>query len=252
MGLAKYPWVAGKLIALACIFVGGGVWATTVIPLALLFPGDRKERTQAIIKRTFMFYLRLFQFLRLFIVSVEGAEGLVACGGKIVIANHPCLLDVVILMALIPRAQCIVKHELWNHRFLGVLMRSAGYIRNDLDPEALVAKCKTALDEGRSLIIFPEGTRTVPGRTIHFHRGFANIATLTRAPVQTIVITCSPIMLYKGEPWWRAPVKRPVLRVAVGECINEDFYLRYNRRSIAARRLVEYLGDYYRKMTANG
>jgi 1-acyl-sn-glycerol-3-phosphate acyltransferase len=252
MGLAKYPWLIGKLFALAFIFGGGGVLAVGLIVLSPLIPGNRQERTQRCIRGIFRGYLWMLKFLGMLTLCVDGKEMLAAGGGRIVIANHPSLLDVVALMALIPRAQCIVKHQLWNHWFLGRLMRTAGYIRNDLDPELLVDACRLALADRRSLIIFPEGTRTILGGGVHFHRGFANIATLTGAPIQTVVISCRPNVLYKGEPWWRVPPAKPVLRLSAGECLDGNFYSRYGQRSIAARRLLEYLENYYCEKTANG
>jgi 1-acyl-sn-glycerol-3-phosphate acyltransferase len=240
-------WLSGKILALAYIFVGGGLLAITLIPLVMLVPGDRRKRTQSLIHYSFHFYIRTLQVLRIIRLEISGADKLAACSGRIVIANHPSLLDIVILISLIPRIQCIVKHELWSSLLVGKLMRDAGYIRNDLPPELLVAGCKTALDDGQCLIIFPEGTRTVPGALPRFQRGFANIATLTATPIQPVFITCEPPILYKGEPWWRVPPRTPLVRVVVGECLDANSYLLYGQRSIAARKLVESLEHYYAK-----
>jgi 1-acyl-sn-glycerol-3-phosphate acyltransferase len=252
MGTGKYPWLLGKLFALAFVFVGGGILAAALSLWFCIVPGGREERVQRSIGAVFRFYLGLLQFLRMLTFTVEGRESLAAAGGKIVVANHPSLLDVVALMALVPRAQCIVKHQLWRHRFLGALMRRAGYIRNDLEPQPLVAECRRALAAGRPLIVFPEGTRSVPGRAMRFHRGFANIAILAGAPILPVVITCKPVILYKGEPWWRVPSSRPVLRLAAGDVLAGDFRQRFGARGIAARRLVEYLERYYREKTFDG
>jgi len=248
----RYPWLLfGKLAALAFIFIGGGVLAVMVLPSLIFIPGNQRERTQLLVHRSFRIYLKALQFFRLIRLEIVHAEKLSGGDGKMVVANHPSLLDVVILMALIPRVQCIIKHELWQHRFLGILMRQAGYIRNDLDPEALVASCKMALDEGRRLIIFPEGTRTKPGALPRFHRGFANVATLTGTPIQPVYITCDPPYLFKGEPWWHVPPRKPLFRAVVGECLDASSYLLYGQRSIAARKLVESLELYYAAQMRN-
>jgi len=248
----KYPWLLfGKLVALALIFIGGAALALLVLPTLIIIPGDQGERTQFLMHKFFRIYLKALQLFGLIRLEIINAGKLSGGGGKMVVANHPSLLDVVILMALIPRVQCIVKHEFWQHRFLGILMRQAGYIRNDLDPEVLVASCKTALDDGRCLIIFPEGTRTPPGTLPRFHRGFANVATLTGTPIQLVYITCDPPYLFKGEPWWHVPPKKPLFRAIVGECLDANSYLLYGQRGIAARKLVKSLELYYAKKIQN-
>jgi 1-acyl-sn-glycerol-3-phosphate acyltransferase len=237
--------LGGTGIAFAFIFFGGGLLAATLLPLLAFLPGHQRDRVQAIIRLNFRFYLVMLQGLGLIRLEIEGRERLNAAGGRIIVANHPSLLDVVMLMALVPRAQCIVKHELWSSPLLGRLMRRAGYIRNDLDADALVAACRAALDQGYSLIIFPEGTRTRPGSLPRFRRGFANLATLAGATIQLVVITCDPPTLVKGEPWWRIPAQKPLFRLVVDECLDATMYLRYRYRSIAARKLVAYLEAHY-------
>jgi 1-acyl-sn-glycerol-3-phosphate acyltransferase len=231
--------------AFASLFFGGAVLAMTLLPVLALFPGRRHQRVQLIVHGLFYFYIWTLRHLGLLTLETEGSEKLAQSGGRLVVANHPSLLDVVLLMAFIPKAQCIVKHELWDHWLLGPLVRGAGYIRNDLDPLALVASCRVALDQGSSLIIFPEGTRTLPGTPPRLRRGFANIATLTGAAIQLVVITCDPPTLIKGEPWWRIPPHKPLFRLVVAEILDANSYLRYDYRSIAARKLVQFVESYF-------
>jgi 1-acyl-sn-glycerol-3-phosphate acyltransferase len=235
--------------AFAFVFFGGGVLAATLLPLLALLPGHRRERVQLIIHTTFRFYLKLLRLLGLFRLEVEGTQHLDLSVGRLIIANHPSLLDVVVLMALIPRTQCIVKHQLWEHRLLGPLMRQAGYISNNLAPDALVAACRAALRTGNSLIIFPEGTRSQPGCPLRLQRGFAHLAAMTGAHIQPVFISCDPPTLVKGEPWWHIPVRRPVFRLVVDECLDVQAFAQDKSRSIAARKLQQYFGLYYgRKM----
>jgi 1-acyl-sn-glycerol-3-phosphate acyltransferase len=247
-----YYWRLGATgVAFAFIFGGGGLLAITLLPLLALAPGHKRGRVQFLIHAVFRFYIEMLQLLGLLRLEVEGLERLDHGGGRMIVANHPSLLDVVMLMALIPKTQCIVKAELWNHRLLGGLMRRAGYIRNDLDPEEMVVACRAALDAGNSLIVFPEGTRSLPGTLPHFRRGFASLATLTGAPIQPVFISCEPATLFKGEPWWRIPTKRPVYRLVVDECLAPDWSVRYPCRSIAARKIVEMLEVYYAEKLQN-
>ena len=240
---------AGRLlgtgIAFACIFFGGGVLAVTLLPVLAILPGHRQERARRTIHHAFRIYIAILRLLNLIKLRTNGLEKLDLATGRMIVANHPSLLDVVLLISVLPNAQCIIKHQLWNHRFLGPLMRSAGYIRNDLPPEEMVATCKHSLDRGNCLIIFPEGTRSVPGQALRLRRGFANLATLTDAPVQPVTITCDPPTLIKGEKWWRLPPRTPLFTVTVSDCLDPDLYARYQYRSLAARKLVQALEAHY-------
>jgi 1-acyl-sn-glycerol-3-phosphate acyltransferase len=245
----------GTGFAFALIFGGGAIGAITVLPLivALRLTGQGGNReAQYAIHRFFRFYVALLQFLGLIHLEVVGRWELQRMRGRLIIANHPTLLDVVLLMALMPRAQCIVKHELWSNRYLGGVVRIAGYISNNLAPEALLAACQKSFDLGDNLIVFPEGTRTKPGQSPHFQRGFANIALLTAAPIQLITISCVPLTLTKGEAWWRIPKERPRFRVLVGEILETKDMLEKRERSLAARDLVRYIESYYGGKVAAG
>ncbi|MBP2292053.1 lysophospholipid acyltransferase family protein [Azospirillum rugosum] len=251
--------LAGTGFAFAFLFGGGAVLALTAFPLvhAVTPPGPRRrERNQWLIHWAFRFYLWILVSLRVIAVEVVAAERLRDGGsgmkGEMIIANHPSLLDVVLLMALVPRAQCIVKKELWASPYLGNLVRGTGYIRNDLEPEALLDACRQALEAGNRLIIFPEGTRTVPGEPMRLRRGFANIATLLGAELQLVTITCSPATLIKGEPWWAIPSRRPRFRVEVGDRIDAKAWLGTQHRSLAARKLVRFIEQYYAERLAHG
>jgi 1-acyl-sn-glycerol-3-phosphate acyltransferase len=250
-----YSWrLAATGFCFACIFAGGALLALTAFPAIAAVSGQepvRRQRVQYLIHLLFRFYIRMLVFMRLIDLEVESAARLRDGTGRLVIANHPTLLDVVLLMALTPRAQCIVKKELWENRYLGNVVRAAGYIRNDLDPEALLAACGTAIAEGNSLIVFPEGTRSQSGQTMRFHRGFANIATLLRTDILLVTITCEPRTLTKGEAWWTIPPVRPRFRLAIGECLDVGGMMDSEYRSVVARKLVRFIEGYYAERLKN-
>lgn len=246
---------AASGFAFAVLFGGGAILAVTAFPLTNLVtpPGPRRrERNQWLVHRIFRFYVWMVLALRIIELEVIEAERLRQGSGRMIVANHPSLLDVVFLMALVPRAQCIVKKELWDSPYLGNVVRGTGYIRNDLEPEALLDACRQALETGNNLIIFPEGTRTVPGEPMRLRRGFANIATLLEMELQLVTITCSPPTLIKGEPWWVVPARRPRFRLEAGQSIDAKAWLGDQYRSLAARKLVRFIEHYYAERLAHG
>ena len=206
---------------------------------------------QFLIHKLFLFYITALQYLGLITLEMKDVGRLHDCTGKIVIANHPTLLDVVVLMAMIPNAKCIVKHELWAHPLLGGVVQKAGYIRNDLEPELLMAMCRKSLEEGFCLIIFPEGTRTKPGNMPQFQRGFAHLATSLYATITPVFIHCDPPTLIKGQPWWKIPPVKPVLRFEIEEDLDKNSYFYYAHRSLNVRKLVKNLESYYEEKINN-
>jgi 1-acyl-sn-glycerol-3-phosphate acyltransferase len=245
----NYLWrLIGTGFAFATFFGGGLLLAVTVFPLIALVernPDRRVRATQAVIHHAFRFFVGMLEAFGIIRLEVRQLQALRDGGGRLIIANHPTLLDVVILMSLIPHAQCIVKAELWRNRYLGGVVRWAGYIRNDLEPEALLDACRVAMAAGKDLIIFPEGTRSRPGESLQFRRGFANIALLAEAQIQLVTIDCRPIMLSKGDPWWKIPAKRSHFRILVGDRLDAADALGYQYRSLAARYLVKRLQAYF-------
>ena len=185
-------------------------------------------------------------------MEITGREKLADGVPRLIVANHPSLLDVVFLMSLLPRSQCVVKSELWSSPFLGRVVRGAGYIRNDLETDQLIVACREAMAQGNNLIIFPEGTRSTPGQPLHFRRGFANIATLLETQIQMVTITCDPPTLVKGEKWWMVPARRPLFRLHFGDRIDAKGWFGCEHRSIAARMLVRQLEAYYEGQLGHG
>ena len=232
-------------LAYGVILLGATGIALSVFPLLRILPGDRGLRAQAVVNACFRLCLGIAQGLGLIRFTVRDVERLRNCCGCLIVANHPTLLDVVVLMALVPRVTCIVKHELWRSPFLGGIVRGAGYLRNDGPPERLLEGARAALALGRNLIVFPEGTRTRAGALPHFRRGFAALAGHLAVDIQLVVIRCTPPVLAKGMPWWRVPATRPLLTVEATDRLEAAAMMAYEYQSIASRRLTRQFEQYY-------
>jgi 1-acyl-sn-glycerol-3-phosphate acyltransferase len=221
-----------------------------VLPLARRLPGGRREadlRAQRALQRTARLYLRILAALGVLRLRVDGGERLRAGGPHLVVANHPTLLDVVALVSLAPQLDCIVNAARAEHPFLRRLASAAGYIRNDGGP-AVVAEGARRLRLGRSLLVFPEGTRSPRGGLGLFQRGAAHIALASGYALLPVVIRCDPPALAKGERWYEAPDRRFELWLRVGDPISPRPLLESGLAPpVAARRLTAELREVFAK-----
>lgn len=124
--------------------------------------------------------------------------------GLVIVANHPSLLDALMLVAQLPRSFCVMKASLMRNPLLGPGARLARYIRNDC-PRKMVRLAVQDLREGGQLVMFPEGTRTTGSSLNPFQPGFALIARRAGVPVQTVFIDTTSPYLGKGWPLWKLP-----------------------------------------------
>lgn len=163
--------------------------------------------------------------------------------GQLIVANHPTLIDIVFLISIIPQADCIVKSRLLNNPFTRWPIKAAGYIANDAADEVVDA-AKRSLKRGNSLIIFPEGTRTTPGKPMTLQRGAANIAIRTANNLYPVIINCEPLFLTKQDKWHYVPKQKPHFSFRMGPEIEIHPYLDSPPAS-AARQLTDDLLDFF-------
>jgi len=206
--LARQWRICATGLCFVTFMLGGLLITLTVFPLIKLLPIslERKQRTiLLLIHSSFKFFMRYMQWLSpIASFEIEGVDHINKYQPCIFIANHPTLIDIVAIMSCIPFCSCLIKQSLSEHFYIGGVVRAAGYIVNDKAAQ-LVRACHANFQTGRSLIVFPEGTRS-PAYGLHpFNRGAAQIALRTGRPVVPIVITYNYPTLLKGQPWFRVP-----------------------------------------------
>ncbi|MGR2826061.1 1-acyl-sn-glycerol-3-phosphate acyltransferase [Acinetobacter sp. 1124_18A] len=207
----NYCWrVAATGFSFASFGLGGMAIATVIAPVLNATTSDsekRQQRAQNVIKYSFKGFTEMMVKLGIMTYSVEGLEKLQNSRQELVIANHPSLIDVVVLIGMMQQANCVVKQSLWSNPFTKGPVQSAGYILN-AGSQQFVEDCVARLKENNSasLLIFPEGTRTEKGMTLNeFQRGAANIAIRANVPIRPVIITCTPSTLTKNEKWYHVP-----------------------------------------------
>lgn len=229
-----------RLAATALCFgaFGAGSLALTLValPASRLLPGDaqaRQARARRMIGRSVRRFGRIVRATGVLTVEITGGERL-GRPGQLIVANHPTLFDGVFLLELAPSSSCIVKGALARNPFTRAPVAAAGYVSNS-PADRMIEGAADALRSGQSVIMFPEGTRTVPGETLQFQRGAAAVALRAAAVVTPVYIRCEPLILAKRDRWYRIPERRVRFSLTVGEDIDPEPFRGSAPRPIASR-----------------
>ncbi|MEK6806576.1 MAG: lysophospholipid acyltransferase family protein [Pseudomonadota bacterium] len=241
----------GVSFAFALFGIGGlalGFLVMPLIRLTTLDPDSLRRRTQRFVHHCFRGYIALWQWMGLFSAELHHLERLrtpAGPQGRLVIANHPSLVDVVLLVSLLPEVDCIVKRSLWRNPFLRWPVLWARYIPND-EGETLVRACVERLRAGRTLLVFPEGTRTRPGEPLRMQRGAAQIALAAGCEILPVQVQCQPEFLSKRQWPWQAPMTTPHFRISIAPALTAHARPQPGEPvSLAARRLTREFMAWY-------
>jgi 1-acyl-sn-glycerol-3-phosphate acyltransferase len=153
-------------------------------------------------------------------ITIIGNDNLPSGTPCIVVANHQGAADIPILLAYLPvRFRFAIKKELFGIPLFGWYLRQAGYF--SVDRESFRSAYKTIeiiieiLKDGKSVLIFPEGTRSKDGTLGKFKRGSLMAALKSGSPIIPVAISGS----YKVMPRGTYLVHPAKIKLSIGKPI---------------------------------
>ncbi|HZU51403.1 MAG TPA: lysophospholipid acyltransferase family protein [Sphingomicrobium sp.] len=145
-------------------------------------------------------------------------EGRIPAGPHLVAVKHQSMLETLEMVRLMNLPVIVIKKELADIPFFGWMTRRYGVIAVERSAgaralRALVEEGKQALNNGRPVIIYPEGTRVRVGETPRLRSGFAALYRALALPVV-------PVAVDSGRLWGRGFVHRPgIATLRVGKMV---------------------------------
>ena len=218
MQFFAHLYAAARLrLALAILGLGCLLWTLLALPLGLVLPGRLgmwAGRWMATLGfRAYLWFLRAINLAHF---DIKALDALRQDGPLILAANHPGLLDALMVLSRLPNVTCILKASLMRSPLWGAGARLAGFIRNDLFLDAVNLALKE-LNHGSQLLLFPEGTRSDPFPLGEFQVGAAYVSYRSGLPIQTLIIEQDSRFLGKGWHWLKRPDMPMRFRIRLGK-----------------------------------
>jgi len=157
--------------------VAGVLFKIALLPYTLKSTkGDIKRQLEArrMIGKVWRFFVGYLQWSGVLSVRFNGLEKL-GRPGQLILANHPSLLDVVLLISHYSEPNVLVKKDLLHNPSMKSQIIASGYIPNDESMEML-EEIDAVFKSGQSLLIFPEGTRNLGDELLQFKSGIYHLA----------------------------------------------------------------------------
>ena len=212
-GLGAYLtiYIGVPLLGVFCL-----AWSLVALPARVLLP---KRIGTALGRRGisggFKLYVTLLRVFGAYRFDTRALDALHRETGVVIAPNHPSLVDAVILLAHHPNMVCIMKTSLMRNIFLGAGARLARFVANT-PPRRMITDAVAAVRSGATLLLFPEGTRSLHDPVNSFQLTVGAIAKHARAPVLTVLIETDSAYLSKGWPLFRVPALPITYQVRFG------------------------------------
>ncbi len=182
---------------------------------------------------------RLWSLLNVFLsgtrMEIHGKEKIEKGRAYIVMSNHQSLFDVWALIGMLPlQIRWIVKSEIRKVPVFGYTLGRMGQVYIDrqrrqdayLSLKAAVWKIK----KGTSLVIFPEGTRSVDGRLLKFHYGGAIMALRSGVPILPVTVNGGRFVLPKHT----LSLRPGRIQIIIGDTIDPRTFAKNGKNELMA------------------
>lgn len=185
--------------------VAFGLWSVLVTLLALLALPAPRPWTLAIGR---WWAAGMVWLLRVCCDITHEVRGEIPASPVLVASKHQSSWDTLILPLLLRDPALVMKRELLYIPLMGLCLWRAGHVAVDRKGGAsalrrMIAGARRAVAENRSIVIYPEGTRTTPGERTRYHPGVLALYLQLGLPVV-------PVALNSGMFWGRRSfLKRP-------------------------------------------
>lgn len=188
-----------SIFSFGYFFFGSIILSMIGFILVHILPGNLK-------KRKYLFHILLSAFVKsLVYVMFNVKKHIIDLPSNqfdkpsILIANHSSVLDILALIMLNPKVILITNKWVWHSPVFGWLVRMVDYQYLAEGIDSSINSIRDRIQEGYSIVIFPEGTRSKDGQIGRFHKGAFYLAEQLNLDIQPVLIHGSNDLVTKGH-----------------------------------------------------
>ena len=162
----------------------------------------------------------------------------------IIISNHQSHIDLPLLLMQSPKIIVLTNKWVWNNPLYALVIRYLGFYSVTNGYEPLIEKLRRKTEEGYSILVFPEGTRSPDSNIIRFHKGAFLLAEKLNLDILPVIIHGAGDCMTKGENHLRSGA----ITIKILPRIKPDdnhFGIDYHERTKA---MLRFFRDEFRKM----
>ncbi|MCX6283973.1 MAG: methyltransferase domain-containing protein, partial [Bacteroidetes bacterium] len=167
----------------------------------------------------------------------------------VIISNHQSLIETPAMLRLYPKIIILTNTWVYYSPVFGPIARLASFYNVDKGLDYVMEKLKKKVDEGYSILIFPEAHRSTDHQIQRFHRGAFYIAEQLQLDILPVMMFGTGDFLPRGAFWGRPNIFRQRIyqRIQPG---NSSFGTSYQERARMIRRW--YVSEYGRFRAEEG
>ena len=194
----------GLSVVLCFVIFGlGGVFIRYFI---LIFPEhfikDEEKRLKVcseILQKSWILFAKILKFFKIIKVDDNQAERLKTIKNSIIVSTHPCFLDVVVLMSIIPYTTCFAAEKIGKNIFFKG-MAELLFVLESEDTQVWEKNALDKLEKGFNVLIFPMGGRHKKDEHPKIRKGAAHLAQKSGKNIVMLKLEMSYEFLTRNQP----------------------------------------------------
>ncbi len=160
----------------------------------------------------------------------------------VVIANHQSFIDILVMLALQHKIVMVTNGWVWKSPVFGRIVRYLDFYHAQNGYEELAESLKPKIEQGYSVVIFPEGTRSECGKIGRFHKGAFYLAEMLKLDILPVLLYGNNLVSSKRQPFY---IKKGLLVASIMPRITPQMTEYGDGYSERSKKIAQYIKNEY-------